>query len=65
MATQLKPPPQRGMQGLLDALFREARRLQRRRRRRYSVAVLIAGGLLVAAGVLIPGSHRAHTLPRR
>jgi hypothetical protein len=59
MATQLKPPRQRQqVQRALDALFREARRLERRRQRRYVAVLLLGCGLFAAAGFLIPGGGR-------
>ncbi len=42
MSVQLKPPPEPGLQRALEALFREARRLERRRRRRHALLALMA-----------------------
>ncbi len=55
MATQLKPPSRRSPLRAIQALFQEARQLERRRRHRYAAIVVVACGLVVAAGSLIPG----------
>jgi len=50
MSLQLKPPPDRTIRRTLEALFREARLLERRRRRRRAmVAVLLAGAVAAVA----------------
>jgi hypothetical protein len=56
MAVQLKPPPQRRARRALEALFREARQLERRRRRRYAAAGLIGCVVAAAVGFLIADS---------
>jgi hypothetical protein len=53
MVVKLDPPSQRGFQRALEALFREARILERRRRRRYAMLALLASAVLAAAGHLI------------
>jgi streptogramin lyase len=50
MSVELKPPSQRPIQQSLEALFREARLLQRRRQRRYVLLALLACAA-VAGGV--------------
>jgi hypothetical protein len=42
MVVELKPPPQRRVKRALEALFREARMLERRRRRRHALLALLA-----------------------
>ena len=49
MSVQLKPPRERRMEHALEALFREARMLERRRRRRHA---LIVGFALVAVAAV-------------
>jgi len=60
MSLQLKPPPDRTIRCALEALFREARMLERRRRRRRAVvAVLVAGAVAgVAFGASGSGGGR-------
>jgi len=53
MVVKLDPPSQRGFQRALEALFREARILERRRRRRYAMLALLASAVLAAVGYLI------------
>lgn len=56
MSTAIKPPPQRGrLERALEALFREARLLERRRRRRRVLAVLAAAVVVGAGAYLIAG----------
>jgi hypothetical protein len=56
MSTAIKPPPQRGrLERALEALFREARLLERRRRRRRALAVLAAAVVVGAGAYLIAG----------
>jgi hypothetical protein len=50
MSSQRKPPPRRTLRRALEALFREARTLDRRRRRRYALLALL--GCAVAGIVL-------------
>jgi hypothetical protein len=52
MSVQLKPPSERRVQRALEALFREARLLERRRRRRQAMLALLACGLLAAVAYL-------------
>ena len=49
MAVQLKPPSERGVQRALEALFREARALERRRRHRRATVALLGCVTLGAA----------------
>jgi hypothetical protein len=56
MSTAIKPPPQRGrLERALEALFREARLLERRRRRRRALATLAAAVVVGAGAYLIAG----------
>jgi hypothetical protein len=54
MSLQLKPPPERTLRRALEALFREARRLERRRR--YALIALIAAGGVAAVAYGASGS---------
>jgi hypothetical protein len=53
MPVQLKPPSERGFQRALEALFREARLLERRRRRRYALLALMACAAVAGTGYAI------------
>lgn len=53
MVVKVDPPSQRGFQRALEALFREARMLERRRRRRYALLALLASAVLAAVGYLV------------
>lgn len=64
MAVQLKPPSQRRIKRALEALFREARRLERKRRQRFAATALLACAVVAGAvyGVVSStgGSVAAH-----
>jgi hypothetical protein len=68
MSLQLEPSPKRTLRRALDALFREARELERRRRRRYALVALVvaAGAIAVAysAGGGGTGAALARSAPR-
>jgi hypothetical protein len=53
MSVQLKPPSSHRIERALEALFREARRLERRRRQRYVAVGLVASLVAGAAAYLI------------
>jgi hypothetical protein len=53
MVVELKPPPQRRVKRALEALFREARLLERRRRRRHALLALLACAVVAAAAFLV------------
>ena len=56
MSVQLKPPPHRRIKRTLEALFREARLLERRRRRRHAVVALLLAGAVAAVAYGASGS---------
>jgi hypothetical protein len=56
VSVQLKPPSYRRLQRALDALFREARLLERRRRRRYAALALAGCAAAAAVAFGIAGS---------
>lgn len=56
MSVQLKPPPRPPSEGELEALFREARSLERRRRRRKALASLLLAGAALAVAYGASGS---------
>ncbi len=56
MSTGLKPPPRGRLERSLEALFREARLLERRRRRRRTLVALSAALVVGAGAYLITGT---------
>jgi trimeric autotransporter adhesin len=68
MSVQLKPPSQRRIQRALEALFREARLLERRRRRHRAMVALLACAVLASVAYLVVrstgGSVAAHGAER-
>lgn len=63
MAVELKPPSQHRFQQALEALFREARLLQRRRRRRNALFALLAGAAVAVTVYAIVATGGAPTSP--
>jgi len=61
MVVQLKPPSQHRVQRALEALFREARLLERRRRRRYALLALLACAAVAGAVYAIVATSGAAT----
>jgi hypothetical protein len=59
MSVQLEPPSERGFQRALEALFREARLLERRRRRRSLLSALVACAALAGAVYAIVATSEA------
>jgi hypothetical protein len=61
MSVQLKPPSQHRVQRALEALFREARLLERRRRRRYALLALLPCAAVAGAVYAIVATSGAAT----
>jgi hypothetical protein len=65
MSVQLKPPSEHGFQRALEALFREARMLERRRRRHYALLALLSCAAVAGAVYAIVAASGSATSAAR